>query len=314
MRELTIDPEFRDKVPPMTEAEYRQLEENILKAGRVKVPITIWNDNGKETIVDGHNRWSIVQKHPEIPYEVEEEHFADRYEAVVWICKNQLGRRNLTDAQKTYLIGRQYEAQKMTTKNAGGHNQYTRREVIAPNGPKPKDTAETIAKEHNIGRNTVKRAEKFVKGVDAAEKIECGVKDAILSGKSKVPKTVISGIPKMPPQEQREVITAAKTGGAWPPKKEATGSKIGYPTERRQINAVIKGAVADLQNTERTIEHTIDDLLEDLNAIITDFQGKARRSIANHSTLLQDETSKKKVIAALSEAETAIEKMKGLLL
>lgn len=75
--------------------------------------------------------------------------------------KKQLGRRNLTDAQKTYLIGRQYEAQKMTTKNAGGHNQYTRREVIAQNGPKPKDTAETIAKEHNIGRNTVKRAEKF---------------------------------------------------------------------------------------------------------------------------------------------------------
>lgn len=33
------------------------------------------------------------------------------------------------------------------------------------------DTAETIAKEHNIGRNTVKRAEKFVKGVNAAEKI-----------------------------------------------------------------------------------------------------------------------------------------------
>lgn len=313
MRELTIDPEFRDKVPPMTEAEYRQLEENILKAGRVKVPITIWNDNGKETIVDGHNRWSIIQKHPEIPYEVEEEYFADRYEAVVWICKNQLGRRNLTDAQKTYLIGRQYEAQKMTTGAPYGNS--NAKKQLAQNGPFVKgDTAETIAKEHNIGRNTVKRAEKFVKGVDAAEKIECGVKDAILSGKSKVPKTVIAGIPKMPPQEQREVITAAKTGGAWPPKKEATGSKIGYPAERRQINAVIKGAVADLQNTERPIEHTIDDLLEDLNAIITDFQGKARRSIANHSTLLQDETSKKKVIAALSEAETAIEKMKGLLL
>lgn len=313
MRELSIDPEFRDKVPPMTEAEYRPLEENILKAGRVKVPITIWNDNGKEIIVDGHNRWSIVQKHPEIPYEVEEEHFADRYEAVVWICKNQLGRRNLTDAQKTYLIGRQYEAQKMT-KGAPYGNSNAKKQ-LGQNGPFVKgDTAETIAKEHNIGRSTIKRAEKFVKGVDAAEKIECGVKDAILSGKSKVPKTVIAGIPKMPPQEQREVITVSKTGGAWPPKKEATGSKIGYPTERRQLNAVIKGAVADLQNTERPIEHTIDDLLEDLNAIITDFQGKARRSIAYHSTLLQDETSKKKVIAALSEAETAIEKMKGLLL
>lgn len=36
------------------------------------------------------------------------------------------------------------------------------------------DTAEVIAREHNIGRNTVKRAEKFVKGVDAAEKIKPG--------------------------------------------------------------------------------------------------------------------------------------------
>lgn len=43
--------------------------------------------------------------------------FTDRYEAIVWICENQLSRRNLTDAQKTYLIGRQYEAQKMTVGN-----------------------------------------------------------------------------------------------------------------------------------------------------------------------------------------------------
>ena len=79
----------------------------------------------------------------------------------------QLGRRNLTDAQKTYLIGRQYEAQKMTV---GGD-----RKSKAQNGLLIKgDTAETIAKEHNIGRNTVKRAEKFVKGVDAAEKINSG--------------------------------------------------------------------------------------------------------------------------------------------
>ena len=79
----------------------------------------------------------------------------------------QLGRKNLTDAQKTYLIGRQYEAQKMTV---GGD-----RKSKAQNGLLIKgDTAETIAKEHNIGRNTVKRAEKFVKGVDAAEKINSG--------------------------------------------------------------------------------------------------------------------------------------------
>ena len=87
--------------------------------------------------------------------------------------KKQLGRRNLTDAQKTYLIGRQYEAQKMTQGAPQGNS--NAKKQLAQNGPFVQgDTAETIAREHNIGRNTVKRAEKFAKGVDAAEKINSG--------------------------------------------------------------------------------------------------------------------------------------------
>ena len=98
----------------------------------------------------------------------------------------QLGRRNLTDAQKTYLIGRQYEAQKMTV---GGD-----RKSKAQNGLLIKgDTAETIAKEHNIGRNTVKRAEKFVKGVNAAEKIKRGTQKKKTAPGVAAPRTVIRG-------------------------------------------------------------------------------------------------------------------------
>ena len=124
MRQLKIDNEFRDKVPPLTETELKTLEENIVKDGRVLVPIITWNG----TIIDGHNRYSIVQKHPEIPFDVVEREFADRYEAIVWICRNQLGRRNLTDEQKSYLIGKQYEAQKMTKGAADGFrgNQYVK--------------------------------------------------------------------------------------------------------------------------------------------------------------------------------------------
>ena len=120
MRILKIDSEFRDKVPPMTETEFKTLEENIIKDGKVLMPIMVWN----ETIIDGHNRYNIVQKHPEIPFKVEDMDFADRYEAIVWICRNQLGRRNLTDEQKTYLIGKQYEAQKQTQAFKG--NQHTK--------------------------------------------------------------------------------------------------------------------------------------------------------------------------------------------
>lgn len=304
MRQLTIDPEFRDKVPPMTEAEFRQLEENILKAGRVKSPITVWND----VIVDGHNRWAIIQKHPEIPYEVEEEHFADRYEAIVWICKNQLGRRNLTDAQKTYLIGRQYEAQKMTV---GGD-----RKSKAQNGPLIQgDTAEVIAHEHKIGRNTVKRAAKFSKGVDAAEKIESGAREAILSGKSKVPKSVIAELPEMSHEEQLDVIEAAKEGWAWGSNGEKKKKNVGRPNETRELYRIINEGIASMvDNGKPPIEHTADTLIEDLTLIINDFLGKTRRSLKIHGDALKTKTDKKRVIATLSEAEAAIKEMKGSIL
>lgn len=312
VRQLIIDPEFRDKIPQMTEAEFNQLEENILKDGRVKVPLTVWND----TIVDGHNRYAIIQKHPELKWSVDEVHFEDRYEAVVWICKNQLGRRNLTEEQKSFLRGKQYEAEKMTQ---GTNNQYV--QAKSENGQnvhfhsrrEVKDgTAGRIGKEYGVNGRTIRRDADFAKGVDAAEAIEAGAKNAILSGKSKIPKSVIAELPTMEPERQQEVIKTAKAGLPW--EKPKSRNPAGYPKEWRELNQTIKAVVDSMYDTDRVVEHTVDDLLEDLGTIISDFAGKAKRSIQNYSTVLQEEGAKEKVIAALSEAEAAIGKVKGLLL
>ena len=99
---LKIDPEFQGKIPPLTFEELNQLEANILRDGRIINPIIV----GRSLIVDGHNRFTIAKKHPEIPFTTHEKAFANRYEAIIWICKNQLGRRNLTPEQKKYLIGK----------------------------------------------------------------------------------------------------------------------------------------------------------------------------------------------------------------
>ena len=106
--EMKIDYDFQSKIPPLTAEEFRQLEENILADGVVINPIIVWNG----VIVDGHNRYRIIEQHPEIRYTIHEKHFDDRYAVIAWICKNQLGRRNLTPEQKRYLIGKQYEAEK----------------------------------------------------------------------------------------------------------------------------------------------------------------------------------------------------------
>ena len=106
---LTIDPEFASKIPPLREEELKQLEENILADGVVINPLIVWDG----VIVDGHNRYRILQKHPEIQFTTYEKQFSDRYAAIAWICKNQLGRRNLTSQQFKYLMGQQYKAEKV---------------------------------------------------------------------------------------------------------------------------------------------------------------------------------------------------------
>ena len=92
MINLKIDPEFQNQIPPLTDDECKQLEENILKEGKLLSPLIVWGN----TLVDGHNRYAILKKHPEICFSTMPLRFANREEVLAWICKNQLGRRNLT--------------------------------------------------------------------------------------------------------------------------------------------------------------------------------------------------------------------------
>ena len=98
MINLKIDPEFQSQIPPLTDDEFKQLEENILKEGKLLSPLIVWNN----TLVDGHNRYEIVQEHPEIYFSTMPLRFENREEAIAWICRNQLGRRNLSPEQKRY--------------------------------------------------------------------------------------------------------------------------------------------------------------------------------------------------------------------
>ena len=98
MTQLKTDPEFKDLIPPLTKAEYHQLEQNILTQNQCHNAIQIW----KGIIIDGHNRYAICQEH-NIPYRTAPVSFKSRNDAKLWIITNQLGRRNLTDAARISL-------------------------------------------------------------------------------------------------------------------------------------------------------------------------------------------------------------------
>ena len=201
---LKVDPEFQGKIPPLTFEELDQLEKNIVNDGKVINPIIVWNG----LIVDGHNRYAILQKHPNIPYTVHEKEFADRFEAIIWICKNQLGRRNLNTEQKSYLIGKQYEAEKQLVSFHG--NQYTLAEQsgASQNGKHQSNgwKCQQIASENGISKNTVLRAEQFAKGVDVAEEVQPGSRQKILSGAVKGTAKDIIALARTPPEERPALV------------------------------------------------------------------------------------------------------------
>ena len=192
MINLKIDPEFQSQIPPLTDDEFKQLEENILKEGKLISPLIVWNN----TLVDGHNRYAILQKHPEIYFSTMPLRFENREEAIAWICKNQLGRRNLTPEQKKFLSGKQYSVEHRKP-GGNGNNQYTVtteepvQEELCQNDTVPPTSAEAsirkqIAERNNVSESYVARSEKFMRGVQIMDQMIPGMQEKILSGQFKV--------------------------------------------------------------------------------------------------------------------------------
>ena len=191
MINLKIDPEFQSQIPPLTDDEYNQLKENILKEGKLISPLIVWGN----TLVDGHNRYEIVQEHPKISFSTMPLPFESREEVLAWICKNQLGRRNLTPEQKKFLIGKQYSVEHRKP-GGNGNNQHTAakktaQEELCQNDTIPPTSADAsvrkqIAERNNVSESYVARFEKFMRGVEIMEQMIPGMKEKILSGQFKV--------------------------------------------------------------------------------------------------------------------------------
>ena len=183
MINLKIDPEFQSQIPPLTDDEFKQLEENILKEGKLISPLIVWGN----ILIDGHNRYAILQKHPEIYFSTMPLPFESREEVLAWICKNQLGRRNLTPEQKYYLMGKQYEAEK-AAHGGDRKSRDAKSSSLKANLIDNSKTCDRIAEENGVSKDTVIRASKYMKGVEIAEELIPGLKQSILSGQTKVSK------------------------------------------------------------------------------------------------------------------------------
>jgi N6-adenosine-specific RNA methylase IME4 len=181
---LQIKEEFKNMIPALTSEEYSQLEKNCLAEG-IREKIITWDN----VIIDGHNRYAIAKQHG-LEFDVEDINFKDIYDATEWILNNQLGRRNVTKEQKDYLIGKRYENEKQ---RHGGQLPKKGGDKMSP----PFRSRELIAKDIGINSKEVERNEQFAKGVD---KMDDGLKQKVLQGKSELKKQDVREIAKSEPE------------------------------------------------------------------------------------------------------------------
>ena len=231
---VTIDAEFAALCPKQTDEELAYLEGSLLDEG-CREPIIYWKSPGNP-ILDGMTRFNICEKHdmntPLKPMEL-----PDRHAAICWILRNQLGRRNLTDAQRTLAMGRLFNEQK----NGHGGDHKSQKPLENKDGSKYQsdtliDTAAKIAKEEGVGVATVKRAGKAADAVDTLAAKAPAVAKAIEAGTiplssaaalADAPKADLKKLEKNTGPELRKAAqaTAKKTTS-----KPAPAPKNGQPT------------------------------------------------------------------------------------
>lgn len=194
---IVIRENLKSLIPPLSQEEIDQLERNIFREG-VREPLILWKVGDEYVLVDGHNRYSICQKFKwKFPFKLMP--FTDEEEAKDWMVKNQLGRRNLSPEQQSYLRGLRYLHERTAQDNEN---------LTGQNVPRKKeDTSERLASEYNVSPKTIKRDAQFAQGVELIGKENPELKKEILKGKSKISKKDVGALVKKP----RKEIKASKT-------------------------------------------------------------------------------------------------------
>ena len=167
--DLAVDPEFRDLIPPLNEEELKLLEESLVADG-CESSIIVWNG----VIIDGHNRYAICRKH-DIPFSIQEKNFDSREEVMLWMLRNQLGRRNLNSYQRSELALRtepllREAAKKNQATSTGG--QEPRLLETSRKAEKKIHTDKELASLAGVSDNTIRKARRIVRDADDAVKRE----------------------------------------------------------------------------------------------------------------------------------------------
>ena len=124
---MKVDKDIEALVWPVSDLEYRNLEQLLLQNGCGK-RIPVWQG----FVIGDFVSYLICLTH-HIPFQTEEINLNTWEDVLIYVCRNQLNRKDIPGNMRKYLIGKRYLAEKIiTAKNLAD----SRRNPLYPaNGP-----------------------------------------------------------------------------------------------------------------------------------------------------------------------------------
>lgn len=311
---LIIDKEFRDLVRPLLPSEYKQLVENLQMYG-CREPLVVWNG----IIIDGHNRYEICMR-LKIPFATIEQPFESREDAIIWICANQLGRRNISEETRKYLIGKRYEVEKAVSmnRNPNGWNQYSHDEKVGtgnsndqaqadshPVTPEElarvtrQKTAARIGDEYHISHGTVEKYGYYSRALDTIAEKEPDLFPRILSGRFKISHRNVIGMSQLDKQELRKLnrrMSAEKKKTAYVP----------YAVARQHLHETDKSDIQIKPEIKNMPEFDPDAEITGLTLTIPSWSNSIERTLNRADLSIVTPKARQSLEDALSDLQNAI--------
>jgi len=151
---VAIDSEFKALIPPLSEEERELLEASIVADG-CRDALVLWDG----ILIDGHHRHEICTRLGIEFDTIEMANIETRNDAMMWIIRNQLGRRNLTNYPRAELVLKlkpaiAEKAKENLAAPTGGRDSMT-----LQNSAKSIDTRDELSKASGLSHDTIHKAD-----------------------------------------------------------------------------------------------------------------------------------------------------------
>lgn len=310
MKDLKIDPELRDLLPPLTDEEFKKLEKNIIDNGFDRnFPIMVWNG----FIADGHNRYSICKKYNIEPV-VGTLAYETKDEVMEWMLDIQLGRRNLSPIQRIAVAEKYrpiYERQALLNKQlamqmARKNNPKNANEQFTENLPQTENidarnptTDKKLSDIANVSEKTYRMGAKILQSDDEQ------LKQEVLSGQ----KSISAGYKELTQSTDRPNSEQRKNHKNETQNRESN-IIADYTNQEHLVSEETKQICADLK-TEKSKEY-LDSIWDYRIAIIESMNVGFNRFYDGFVSILNDmdnRVTKSELDECIKNAETKVEKL-----